>query len=355
MPVATINEKGTQFFYEDSGIPAGSSVYTTVVILHGTSYHLGTFRRLIPYAAQHNLRLVLVNRRDYPGSSPTSPDELGKLASPDKDVQAEGMKDMGLEIAAFLEWYIKNQDVPRLSRSRVEGEHDSGGVSLLAWSSGNATSLPMLAHVDKLSEESKTFLAGYLRTFVIYDAPLYVLGIPDPPNLYHPLKDQSRPMEDRIPIFNTWVSSYYSHPSLSSRSLSGLSQYPPPNPLPSKIPTAARISPTEMSEITYPQAVLRAESFVRYLNPQVYHENMRRCVCDEEVGSVLGEWKVVQIWCKESILETAWGAFEVERMVEEYKKSGGKGREYEVREMDGNHFAHWDQPEETMRFFASVV
>lgn len=37
---------------------------------------------MIPFAVQYNLRLVLLNFRDYPGSTPLSPDDLDNLRGP---------------------------------------------------------------------------------------------------------------------------------------------------------------------------------------------------------------------------------------------------------------------------------
>lgn len=42
MPTAPVNTEGAYVSYEDSGAPAGSSDYMTVVIIHGLVFHGGT-------------------------------------------------------------------------------------------------------------------------------------------------------------------------------------------------------------------------------------------------------------------------------------------------------------------------
>ena len=53
-------------------MPSGSpalSISTTAV-----------FKKVLPFAAQHNARVVALSRRDYPGAAPYSPAELDRLA-----------------------------------------------------------------------------------------------------------------------------------------------------------------------------------------------------------------------------------------------------------------------------------
>lgn len=40
MPVAPVDENGTQIYFEDSGAPL-SDTYTTVVLVHATAFHGG--------------------------------------------------------------------------------------------------------------------------------------------------------------------------------------------------------------------------------------------------------------------------------------------------------------------------
>lgn len=41
MPTATIDNKGTYLYYEDSGVPINVPDYTTIVLIHGLSINGG--------------------------------------------------------------------------------------------------------------------------------------------------------------------------------------------------------------------------------------------------------------------------------------------------------------------------
>ncbi|KAL1950828.1 hypothetical protein VTO73DRAFT_5952 [Trametes versicolor] len=102
MPTAPLGDKGSVFYYKDSGAPSGSTNYTTLVLVPGTCFHIAIYRPIIPFADEHNLRLVLLNLRDYPGSTPLSPEDVVNLRGPSVEVQRHAMKHRDLEIAAFL-------------------------------------------------------------------------------------------------------------------------------------------------------------------------------------------------------------------------------------------------------------
>ncbi|TFK54440.1 hypothetical protein OE88DRAFT_1624990 [Heliocybe sulcata] len=322
-----IGSKGVQFYFEDSGAPGDAPVYTTLVIIHGTSYHSAVFHKLVPLAAQYNLRLVLVNRQDYPGTTPSTPEELEKARSPSKDDQAEIVRDLGQEMAGLLAWYIRKTGIPPMSE---EGE--PGGLAVLAWSSGNATGLSAVANLDLLPEEDKDLFRKYFRTYIAYGDPMYVFGYPVSSEIYHPLRDMSIPtLAERVALFNVWITSYYQHPNLASRALSGLTTHPPSKPPPEKKPTLYRLTQDELSEITFPEALTRVEGQLRFVNPDVYRDNAQKIWYDERHAEMFPKLKIKLIWCEESILEMPYGAWSMEED------------------------AHWDLPEETMRLFASLV
>jgi len=58
MPVATVNDSSLRFSYEDSG-PLGG-LYTTLVMVHGTGFHLGT---LMSFWKQKAIYLTGIFRR----------------------------------------------------------------------------------------------------------------------------------------------------------------------------------------------------------------------------------------------------------------------------------------------------
>ncbi|KAH9945650.1 hypothetical protein B0H21DRAFT_744045 [Amylocystis lapponica] len=131
MPLAPVDDKGTQLYFEDSGAPPGCAPYPTLVLIHGTGFHGAIYSRMLSVVGTHNAR--------------------GEYAA-----QTVLMQERGLEIAAFLTWFIAEYDVV------------TGGVSLLGWSHGPSILLAFLAHADKLSVQTRTRLDAYLRTFILH-------------------------------------------------------------------------------------------------------------------------------------------------------------------------------------------
>lgn len=121
---------------------------------------------MIPYAAQANLRLILLNMRDYPGSSGYSADELEALRSSDVDTQALAIKQQGVHLAAFLVHLIQANDIPLKPETPEAGT--PGGLVVLTWSLGNVVAHSFLAHANDYPPSTKDLLQRYLRTMVFY-------------------------------------------------------------------------------------------------------------------------------------------------------------------------------------------
>jgi hypothetical protein len=45
MPTAPVDDKGTEIFFTDSGVPAESKDYTTLVIIHGGAFNGSKYYR----------------------------------------------------------------------------------------------------------------------------------------------------------------------------------------------------------------------------------------------------------------------------------------------------------------------
>jgi len=165
MPLAPVDTVGTQLFYEDSGAPPHSTTYATIVVIHGAYFNGGVFKPTFPFAAQQNLRLVLLNQRDYAMSTPYNEVELKQLTSGDKDRQEDFIHSRVEELGRFLEWYIEKEAIPLLVE--VDGGR-TGGLSLMGWSSGNHLSLSFFARGDIMPGKTRAMLDRYLRSLVIY-------------------------------------------------------------------------------------------------------------------------------------------------------------------------------------------
>ncbi|KAH9945638.1 hypothetical protein B0H21DRAFT_693977 [Amylocystis lapponica] len=365
MPLAPVDDQGTQLYFEDSGAPLKSTTYSTLVLVHGAVFNGGIFLPMFRFAAAHNIRLVAVNLRDNAKSTPFSASEIdiihsGNLASQTALVQARG-----IEFAVFLEWFIKQNNIPRLSVSLGDTrEVISGGVAVLGWSSGNAVLLSFLSHSDKLSNESREFLDGHLRTYIMLDGPGHVFGLSIPPaeTAYCPLRDPSVKHEDASSAFALWVSGYHVY---SPHILHGLDSFDDDelfvelakgsgaidDPPPHQRPTFQRMPEEEITKCTDIPGGMRSHLRLLGMNPVVYSTNLHDALIDPKAWPQL---RTVLVWCDMSNCDTVFSATQMMRMLKQSWPA--TGRKVEVLRMEGaNHFPHWDSPESTLQCFASII
>lgn len=181
MPIAQIDSRGTSIYYEDSGVPDGSSTYTTLVFGHGALINSGlsviesqdqlltqvfaaTFERMLPVAPKHGLRIITMNGRDYRGSTPYTDEELADMTSPDIDVQATAVRRWGHEVALFVVYVCQRLGIPATTRDNPA----TGGLVFVAWSLSGVAILSMLGDPQTMGNEVTRALAPYLRKIVLY-------------------------------------------------------------------------------------------------------------------------------------------------------------------------------------------
>ncbi|EJD07447.1 uncharacterized protein FOMMEDRAFT_149976 [Fomitiporia mediterranea MF3/22] len=351
MPLIAVNDQGDSLFYEESGPPAKTGdLYTTLIIVHGTAFHGECFRRLLPLAPQHQIRLVLVNRRDYPGSTPYTEEDLEKIRVDNAETHDQFAKARAVEFAQFIKTFVENEDVPKAS-----SDWKRGGVVLLAWSSGNSYTLPLLSYIDAIPIDTREIISQYLRSHVMFDAPRWILGLPSNTAGFGVLTDKTLSLEERANSFSEWVSSYYTHKSLTSRKFEDLQVYPVEGPG-SKRSTTSRMSPEELRETTCYEAVARSEIGARTGSPAIYAERIRRALFNDELAKYLPRCGVDVVWCENSIwacIDCMWG---LQAAREKADDQGIVGRPLRFFMMPGvNHFPHWDDPEMTIKFFADII
>lgn len=182
MPSLILDGKGVEFFYRDSGRPQGD-LYTTVLILHGLTFHsgelrrhicnfflprsscwsLGVFQRILPLASSKKLRLICLNRRDYAGTTLYSPGELEVLSSGSKTDRAAFLAARGLEIALVLDRLIDELSLPPPT-----ADSKDGGLALMGWSSGNVEALAAIAGFPSFPPNVQRRLQLYLRRYIMH-------------------------------------------------------------------------------------------------------------------------------------------------------------------------------------------
>lgn len=123
------------------------------------------FRRLLPYAEKHNLRIVRLNWRDYPNSTPYSSEEMDVIRNGDETAKSVFMREQGHQLAQFLLHLAQTEGIPKVSEV---GGTVTGGMSVLGWSMGNMWTLSLLGNARSLPDSTREILGQYLRTVVLY-------------------------------------------------------------------------------------------------------------------------------------------------------------------------------------------
>ncbi|OCB85419.1 hypothetical protein A7U60_g7428 [Sanghuangporus baumii] len=344
----TVDDHGHSLYYEDTGSPPNAEdIYTTLMIVHGTGFHGQIFRRLLPFALQHYIRLVFISRRDYPGSSAYTDEDLEKINTDSAEMNNEFAEARAAEFARFIKTFIEKENIPRAS-----SDWKRGGIVLMAWSSGNAYTLPLLSYADSIPGDTRLFIEPYLRSLILFDMPRWIVGALQLPDA---LRDLSLSEEERVQRFNIWVSSYYSHKSLASRNLADLQSVADDDPSIRKS-TYEVLTPEEIKETAYAPPSTGSELAFRNGSPAIYAERVRRAIFDDKLAKYWPRAGVDVVWGEESIWVVVGATWELQKAREKANEEGIVGRPLRFFMIPGaNHFPHWDEPEMTMKFFADII
>ncbi|KAI0325769.1 alpha/beta-hydrolase [Cubamyces sp. BRFM 1775] len=351
---------------QDSGAPQGSTDYTTLVILHGYTWHAGTFSKLIPLGAQHNARVILVNRRDYPGSRPYNADELALLRpsespssqeAPDSTEVPEAslrlqtfMEDRARELYAFLAELVQKERLPL-----ADAENNRGGIVVAGWSFGTAWMTALLTYVSSGTLPSDAFdLSQYVRRVVFFDASYRLFGYPDPAvGAYQPLFDTTLTPEKMQVFFPKWLSGYFSH----GNTLETLEQK---NPLEDPRPTLSTLSVDQIASIVHlpPGDMPDGSDFmllVASLKSGLFGHLKEGALYlpSQDAARNASAWpsaevRIVRGEC--SLWEVQHGLWSLEKDIAEAKAKGRPLRHTRIVHVPGaNHFFAWDKPELAIR------
>ncbi|RPD78506.1 hypothetical protein L226DRAFT_457815 [Lentinus tigrinus ALCF2SS1-7] len=349
------------FIFHDTGPPRGSRDYTTLVIVHGHSWHSGVFAPLLPYARQTNTRIILVNRRDYPGAAPYTASELALLPLSVEDLdltqepdELEGikvsisffMKHRGHELLRFLTGVVRDCNIPLGDPRR-----NAGGIVLVGWSLGVLWANALLAHAASFHHDDVN-LSRYLRRVVLYDGPSFLFGFPRPDNAFNPYLDP-RPDADSDDRYD-WVSGYFTH----GDTLETLSMHTPARDQP---PTMARMTTAELARCLHrapgdeggSDELLVVGGHRTGAFGDLWQAALElagpRAVGDR---NDLREVEVRVVWCDRSTWETTHAAWCVAAELEGAREKGRLVRKVTLARVRGaNHFVHWDDPEIALQAF----
>ncbi|KZT65132.1 alpha/beta-hydrolase [Daedalea quercina L-15889] len=361
MPLAPLDDKGTHLWYEDSGIPWACPRYTTLVLIHGGVFHGAIFKPLVPYALQRGIRLVMLNLRDYPGSTPYSWSELTALGSASLDKQRSVLRQRGLEIAAFLCWYIQNENVPMAPSPHEYHSGGGGGVALLAWSWGTAIAMSFLSQSATLPQQDRWRLGSYLRSLILLDSSSHALGVPRKvvSGFYHPLFDARISDRDKGRAFERWVTAHYAHripegvafPEATVDEVRArLVHYPSTDSSPEHLSSAERMLYHEHDKVVEPEVAERSQLSYMGMDEAVYREVLQTAMWDASAWQRL---RITLVWCDKSVAEAVLAACHFAQQVQQWPKDARKV-EF-VRFRGANHMPHWNEPERTMDLISKLI
>ena len=332
--------------------------------------------KLAPLAHTNNTRLVLVNRRDYPGSLPYSDDERNLLlscfepASSDEVVLAKRrekllafMKNRAREIYDFLEELVAEGDIPVAQKER-----NTGGIIVVGWSFGSTWMLALLASVGSFPVNDIA-LSRYVRRVICHgmcscsldvslsfkrlsnlDPGWRLFGyqcaaVPDP---YSPLLDTTIANESLMNAFNIWASGYFAHGETPET-------FAYRTPLVDPSPTSTRLTPDELASMCDPSpgeagvgsdsllfraggaaglyTALRAHAL--YLLPPPNSASLDPAA---EGGDTWEDVEVRVLWCTQSVWEVAWLVTCLREEMATAKAQGRPMRDVRIVRVNGNHF-----------------
>ncbi|KAK1235464.1 hypothetical protein PQX77_001316 [Marasmius sp. AFHP31] len=186
---------GIKIFFTDTGAPTNSKDYTTLVIIHGFGFPGASFEPLQSQSQTElfNLRVVVLNRRDFSGSTPFSDVELEALRG-DESLAQGFHGDLGLHMLLFLRKFVEEEGVPPILTNVEERTQRSGGIVVMGWSMGSTFAIAPFASPGVVKDDTYKVLERYVKGLVLYDPAHSALGFPIPSNvdakkLYTPWTD----------------------------------------------------------------------------------------------------------------------------------------------------------------------
>ncbi|KAJ6483304.1 Alpha/Beta hydrolase protein [Mycena sanguinolenta] len=319
--------EAVQFTFTDSGPPSTES-YTTFILVHGHTYHSGTslasagvphpnavpgaFKKLGPLAKDNSVRIVCVNRREYEGSAPQTPEELRVYQAGNDEERTKLLGEEGVNLALCVDAIIQKCALP-----------ESGHVALVGWSLGNTFTLAAMASLASLPHGSRDRLVKYIKSFILWDPPSQALGIEGPENPYVPLYDMTIPDDARGQKFGVWVASYFTHGDLSTHDEKNLQRKPDEKPVGVKCDT-------NLTEPTFKGIVKIIDS----------------ALLDSKTREAWGHPKVAYMWGEEAAWTVPWAVWDVEDRVQDAK---GKVPITFYPIPGSNHFLMWEDENRALK------
>ncbi|KAF7357071.1 AB hydrolase-1 domain-containing protein [Mycena sanguinolenta] len=334
MSVHTVEvSKAVQFTFTDSD-PSSTESYTTFILVHGHTYHSGVFKKFGAPAKDSSVRIVCLNRREYEGSTPHTPEELRIYQAGNDEERTKLISEEGVNLALCVDAIILKCTLPA-----------SGHVALVGWSLGNTFTLAAMAYIASLLHDIRDRLVKYVKMFILWDLPSQALGIESPKNPYVPLYDMTIAADARGQAFGVWVASYFSHDNLTVHDQKNLQRKPNENP--SRPPTFHDLSLDDLFAITDFSVGVKCDTI---LTEPTFKEVVKKIIdtalFDPKTREAWGHPKVAHMWGEANPWNIPWAVWNIEERVQDAQ---GKAPIAFHRITGANHFLMWEDEAKALR------
>ncbi|KAF8908096.1 hypothetical protein CPB84DRAFT_1767269 [Gymnopilus junonius] len=288
MPKTKVTDN-IEFAYHDSGLPSSKDDdYYTFVLIHGHTHHSGSFSPMLEQASSLGYRMILPNRRLYPGSTPYTKEE----------VQAFEPSNSTEEITKA---FLKQGEYLLLFVNNMIKEHSLKKVVVGGWSLGTSFISSMIYAITTVPEEVKARLVQTIKAIVLW--------------------------EQRGQALADWIVQYYPHPNIEKKDCYTLiyKQYP----------LAEMLSKVDLT------AGPNGDNHVADKHFQPVHGNIRKLgLFNPSIREAWASTSFNIIYGEESVYSVVWAAWQLEAEAEK------TGLPLTVKGMpSANHFAMHDLPE----------
>ncbi|OSD00421.1 hypothetical protein PYCCODRAFT_1371045 [Trametes coccinea BRFM310] len=353
----------------DSGAPEGLDHYPTVVIVHGYVWHGGIFAKLLPLAQPRGARVILLNRKDYPGAAPYTDEErtllppaVEQLPTKESEIRSGTeklemfMEQRAQELYECLQALVVERRIPPACRTSQDC-----GIVLVGWSLGACWMTALLSHIARLPV-GNVLLSDYIRRVVLYDALACLLGYPYPAqDPYNPFRDSTLTYEERGQVFTKWITSYFSHGETAER-------FERREALSTPLPTLASMSNEDFASTVHVPPGLPGGSDWTLLHDCLTYGTFtglrERALflpagfISEDVADntarvdTCADVEIRSVWGDHSVWEVPYAVMMLRQEVNEANKHGKVTRPVSMLCVKGaNHFAQWDYPERVLDAF----
>ncbi|KAK1235460.1 hypothetical protein PQX77_001312 [Marasmius sp. AFHP31] len=347
--------------FTDTGAPPNSKDYTTIVIIHGMGFGAACFERLQSQArsSRSNLRIVVLSRRGYPGSTPFSASELEALQVRDDGNEAlaqEFHDDLGRHLWLFLRKFIEEEGVPPVRSGR-------GGIVVMGWSLGVAFPMAAFSNPDSVGDSrAYQLLERYVKGLMIYDPSYTTLGysIPsniDASNLYVPWMDpDAQTPQGVFDKFLLWVCSQYRYeyadgnlsPTAKSFTQTGTLKR-------TKECFADLLSKNELEKLTYPQATFPGRGDMSlFAHQPILNKAAHKVLFDTHIAKTFfPNLSITYLYPPRSPWMCVLAYMETKRI---YEETSGVIRPIKFVELEeADHFMHYTDPKGFLRSIEGVL